>query len=80
MGFVKIDKMTVKAKERPPENEKFNLEKRIFGGVERSWSEEGFEKAIALSKNISKKISNELDIFMLLKLLILLTLYHLFKL
>ncbi len=51
------------SKERLPENSRLNLEKRIFGGVRRSWSKEEFEKAIALAERM-----NRIDVAMALKL------------
>lgn len=51
------------SKERLPENEKLNLEKRVFGGVERSWNEEELRNAIDLAEKM-----NRIDVVMALKL------------
>lgn len=51
------------SKERLPKNDRLNLQKRIFGGIKRSWSREEFEKAIALAERM-----NRIDVVIALKL------------
>lgn len=51
------------SKERLPDNEKLDLEKKVFTGVSRSWSKEELDNAIALAKKM-----NRIDVVMFLKL------------